>query len=343
METPNQEIKKDIGKNMLALIPPEAILAIGKVLTFGCEKYSADSWREGMNYSRVYSAIQRHLNAFWGEGSDTDEESGLSHLSHAFCGLAFLLAYEANKECYRTFDDRAGSHNEFYKNREKTINDLVYLVQEDNAGLFNGKLGDDSLEIMYNTLLDASRTLLYIDDPPFGFPDLTKMPHSEAYKHLEVGMRVKVLRKANADESDWRVKWVDPMDKYIGGVFLIERLHEPVGVVLRYERGGGIWNFPASVLKIISRPEPEETPIFHDLTKMNHFEACKHLKVGMRVKVLRRAGYEEKDWNNCWVGEMDNAINTILTIEEFTDYGILMKEVGSSFPAFILEIISEGE
>lgn len=117
METPNQEIKKDVGKNRLALVPVEAVLAIGKVLTFGCKKYSANSWREGMDYSRVYSAVQRHLNAFWGEGSDIDEESGLSHLSHAFCGLSFLLAYESNKERYRTFDDRV-------KNSPATVEEI---------------------------------------------------------------------------------------------------------------------------------------------------------------------------------------------------------------------------
>jgi hypothetical protein len=125
----DQGIKKDAGKNRLDLIPVECIDAIGKVLTFGAAKYHDNSWREGMNYSRIYAATQRHLQAFWGEAPDINEESKLSHLSHAFCNLAFLLAYEENKERYQAFDDRAGSSNSYYKKREEKIVHLLNLVQ----------------------------------------------------------------------------------------------------------------------------------------------------------------------------------------------------------------------
>jgi hypothetical protein len=45
-----------------------------------------------MAWSRVYDAVQRHLNAFWA-GEDVDQESSLCHLAHAAFGLLTLLEY----------------------------------------------------------------------------------------------------------------------------------------------------------------------------------------------------------------------------------------------------------
>lgn len=85
--------KNDEGKNRLDLWPPDAYLEIGKVLTFGASKYADRAWEEGMAWSRVYAALQRHLNAWWA-GESKDPETGYSHLAHAGCCLIFLLAYE---------------------------------------------------------------------------------------------------------------------------------------------------------------------------------------------------------------------------------------------------------
>ena len=51
------------------------------------------NWEQGMDWSRVYGALQRHLNAWWG-GEHTDPETGKSHLWHANCCMAFLTTYE---------------------------------------------------------------------------------------------------------------------------------------------------------------------------------------------------------------------------------------------------------
>ena len=50
------------------------------------------NWCKGMDYSRAYAAAQRHLLA-WQSGVDIDDESGLSHLSHALANISFLKAY----------------------------------------------------------------------------------------------------------------------------------------------------------------------------------------------------------------------------------------------------------
>lgn len=85
--------KKDQGKNRLDLWPPDAFLAIGRVLTFGSTKYADRNWERGMAWGRVYAALQRHLNAWWG-GEPKDIESGYSHLWHAGSCLVFLISYE---------------------------------------------------------------------------------------------------------------------------------------------------------------------------------------------------------------------------------------------------------
>lgn len=90
----SQGVKFDTGKTALGLFPPEALESIGRVLTYGANKYAAHNWRKGMAWSRYYDALLRHLNA-WNAGEDIDPESGLPHLAHAGCCIAFLLASQA--------------------------------------------------------------------------------------------------------------------------------------------------------------------------------------------------------------------------------------------------------
>lgn len=96
-ENPDLEkagIKHDQGKPRYDLLPPELDRAVATILAYGANKYAARNWEKGMDWGRVYSALNRHLDAFWG-GEDMDQESGYSHLWHAGCNLAFLIAFEA--------------------------------------------------------------------------------------------------------------------------------------------------------------------------------------------------------------------------------------------------------
>lgn len=85
--------KHDAGKVRMELLPPEFLNAVAEIITFGAEKYAPRDWEQGMDYGRVYGALQRHLNAWW-SGQDTDDETGKSHLWHAGACLAFLITYE---------------------------------------------------------------------------------------------------------------------------------------------------------------------------------------------------------------------------------------------------------
>lgn len=98
--------KFDGAKPRYELIPPEAVDALARVLTYGAAKYEARNWEKGMKWGRVFGAAMRHLWAWWGGAGQTrqnfafgeiDPETGFSHLWHALCCIAFLVAYEARK------------------------------------------------------------------------------------------------------------------------------------------------------------------------------------------------------------------------------------------------------
>lgn len=86
-------VKLDDGKDPWHLAPFDAICAIVKVLAFGAKKYEPRNWEKGMDWSRLYSALMRHLVAWW-SGDKGDPDTGYSHLWHAGCCILFLIAYE---------------------------------------------------------------------------------------------------------------------------------------------------------------------------------------------------------------------------------------------------------
>jgi hypothetical protein len=95
-------VKHDSGKAPLDLIPYEAQVAIAKVLDFGARKYARGNWTNGIEYSRLIAAAQRHIGLY-NSGQDLDEESGLNHIAHAGCCLMFLLYMHEHR---KDLDDR---------------------------------------------------------------------------------------------------------------------------------------------------------------------------------------------------------------------------------------------
>lgn len=100
-----QGTKFDDGKLPLDLWSPYALEETAKVLAFGAKKYEPYNWAKGIKYSRVFSALLRHLWAFWRK-EKLDPETGIHHLAHAMCCLMFLLHYEMNRRKYHDYDDR---------------------------------------------------------------------------------------------------------------------------------------------------------------------------------------------------------------------------------------------
>ena len=100
----SEEGKKfDAGKPRYDLIPVVPLRGVADVLTMGADKYGDNNWRDGIRWSRMFAAVLRHMYAFW-KGEEIDDESGLSHLSHAACGLLMLEEYRLK---HRSYDDRA--------------------------------------------------------------------------------------------------------------------------------------------------------------------------------------------------------------------------------------------
>ena len=95
--------KCDSVKLRMDLLSISALEGLADVLTYGAAKYNDRNWERGMNFSRVYAAVLRHLFAWW-KGEDIDSESGLSHVDHALCGVMILSHYSANS--FGAWDDR---------------------------------------------------------------------------------------------------------------------------------------------------------------------------------------------------------------------------------------------
>lgn len=103
--------KFDGGKLLFSLLtrslagPVRVVVA---VLTYGANKYAAESWQLVPDARRRYEdALDRHLSQ-WRLGEDFDDESGLHHLGHAACNALFLLWFcmqEDKGRDYYTFND----------------------------------------------------------------------------------------------------------------------------------------------------------------------------------------------------------------------------------------------
>lgn len=82
--------KADAGKARMDLLPWAALVEVGRVLAFGCIKYSEDSWRDVPDARKRYlAAMLRHVAAIQ-DGEATDPESGLSHAGHMACNALFV-------------------------------------------------------------------------------------------------------------------------------------------------------------------------------------------------------------------------------------------------------------
>jgi hypothetical protein len=82
--------KFDGGKARFDLIPARPLAEVARVFTIGAEKYGERNWEQGLDYGRVFAAMQRHAWAWW-RGEQTDPEDGQHHLSSvAWCAMVLM-------------------------------------------------------------------------------------------------------------------------------------------------------------------------------------------------------------------------------------------------------------
>lgn len=89
----DQEIKADKGKPKLHLVPWEIVNAIAVVREYGVKKYGdKESWKS-VEAERYIDALLRHTIAFAEDPEGMDVESGLPHIAHVACNVAFLCDF----------------------------------------------------------------------------------------------------------------------------------------------------------------------------------------------------------------------------------------------------------
>ena len=95
----DQTAKADAGKPILTWVPMQIVWDIADVRRYGNEKYgSPDNWKT-VEPERHFEAFLRHVVKAWdGDHMTVYPESGLLHLAHAACDLAFFLALMEGKE-----------------------------------------------------------------------------------------------------------------------------------------------------------------------------------------------------------------------------------------------------
>lgn len=93
-----QQAKADQGKPRPSLCPVSLIEAVTAVRMFGLQKYhDPDNWRQ-VEPERYHQAMLRHILAAWNDPYKVDPESGLLHIQHVACNIAFLLEMKEEKK-----------------------------------------------------------------------------------------------------------------------------------------------------------------------------------------------------------------------------------------------------
>lgn len=126
-EERNQKIKADAGKPRLSLVPMQIMRDIAVAREYGLNKYgSADSWKE-VDRERYVDAMLRHAVAYAENPEGVDEESGLLHLAHLACNVAFLCEMDKSIKDARAF----------------TLNDEVDVIERTPNGIEANKVTTD--------------------------------------------------------------------------------------------------------------------------------------------------------------------------------------------------------
>lgn len=83
-------LKYNGGKVRLSLAPAWLRRMMVSALEYGCFKYFQDSWRKGFLVSDMYDAANRHLDSYFHDRENIDEESGCHHLDCALFSVAMM-------------------------------------------------------------------------------------------------------------------------------------------------------------------------------------------------------------------------------------------------------------
>lgn len=93
----SNEAKHDGEKPQIHLVPMAIVPAIARIREYGTEKYKdPENWKK-VEPIRYYDAMMRHAMAIKDDLTKLDEESGLPHLWHIACNVAFMIEQTSEK------------------------------------------------------------------------------------------------------------------------------------------------------------------------------------------------------------------------------------------------------
>lgn len=175
-------LRHNTGKPQLSLVPSQFLLAVGAVpffgpmllvndvahvLTFGATKYALNNWRLGGSWLRNLDSAFRHIQWYLG-GEIVDPESGLHHLAHLGCNIAFLLTFQ---------DENLGTDDRYVTRRgcgwdapEGTFDEVIeYLIAwRDGASANHLRIAAQLLAAYYER--NAMTELGKVEGPDDGAP-----------------------------------------------------------------------------------------------------------------------------------------------------------------------------
>lgn len=114
------------GKPIVSLIPMDLLIEfLEPAYREGLIKYEQESWRRGFLLSDLYDAAQRHIQAFFFECEDHDQEAleRFQIKKHHLAGAIFSLLSALHTQKY---------HPHFDNRRDPATGDLIRKPKEQN-------------------------------------------------------------------------------------------------------------------------------------------------------------------------------------------------------------------
>lgn len=161
---------------------------------------------------------------------------------------------------------------------------------------------------------------------------------------LKIGDRVRITRKAGNYEDGWGVSWASfPMDSFIGKEACVRDINGGAGIHAECEKDFGGWNFPYFVLEKVEPKDKEMKKSY--VYRQAEWAKENDIKIGDKVRVIRRAKHGEDGWLNVWPDKADGWVGKILKVKEIRDGNIscynLEETDWFNFPYFVLEKVME--